>query len=154
MTLYGLSALIPLYLCTIFVLPIRTLDLHAFPFRMSDHFANTFLSNIISPAIPPSTHIQCISNFFTLQPLPAEHIWYTAYQQDFDTKLFIDYFTINAPLDQSTILNLLEAYRTALSRNQLGHLEGRLVYYEQLYFANKHIYRTVVPLSPRHKMTY
>ena len=84
--------------------------------------------------------------------MPAKHTWHTAYQQDSDTKNFIDHFTLNAPLDQSTILNFPEVYRTARSRNQLGLLEGRLVYYEQLSFAIKHISRIVVPLLLRHKI--
>ena len=118
LTLYGLSALIRLYHYTIFAAQIRTLVLHTLPFRVSHHIANNFRSDIIPPAIPPPTHIQCISNFFTLQPLPVNDTSHIAYQQDSDTKLFIDHFSINAPLDQSTILTLLVAYHTALSRNQ------------------------------------
>ena len=152
LTLHGLSALVPLYPCTIFALQIRTLVLHTFSFRVSNYIANNFFSNIIPPTIPPPHHIQSISNCFILQPLTAKHTWQTAYQEDSDTKIFYDHFTLNAPLNQSTILNLPEAYRTALSCNQLGLLEGRLVYYEQLSFANKHIYRIVVPLLLRHKI--
>ena len=92
-------------------------------------------SKIIQPTITPSTHIQCISNCFTLQPLLVKHTWYIAYQQDSDTKLFIDHLSINVPLSQSTILKLPTAYRTALSRNQLGLLGGHLIYYEQISFA-------------------
>ena len=55
LTLYGLSALIPLYPCTISVLQIRTLVLHTFPFRVSNHITNNFLSKIIPPAISPPT---------------------------------------------------------------------------------------------------
>ena len=84
--------------------------------------------------------------------MPAKNTWETAYQQDSDTKNVFDHFTLNDPLDQSTILNLPVAYRTALYRNQLGLLEGRLVYYEQLSFTNKHICRIVVPLSLRHNI--
>ena len=152
LTLYGLFSLNPLYHCTISALHIRTFVLHALPFRVSNHIANNFFFDIIPPAIPPPIHIQCISNCFTLQPLPAKHTWHTAYQQDSDTKFFIDHCTLNAPLDQSTILNFQAAYRIARSRSQLGLLEGRLVYYEQLSFAIKHISRIVVPLLLRHKI--
>ena len=62
--------------------------------------------------------------------MPAKYTWYTAYQQDSDTKICIDRFSVNTLFDQSTILILQLAYRAALSRNQLGILEGRLVYYE------------------------
>ena len=79
--------------------------LHTLLFRVSNHIANNFISNIIPPEIPPPTNIQCISNCFTLQPLPAKHTWHTAYQKDSDTKKIIDHFTLNAPLDQSTIHN-------------------------------------------------
>ena len=130
LTLYSLSALISLYPCTISAEQIRTLLLQTLPFRESNHVANKFLSNIIPPAIPPSTHIQCLSNCFTLQTMPAKYTWYTAYQQDSDTKIFIDHFSVNTSFDQSTILTLQLAYRAALSRNQLGILEDRLVYYE------------------------
>ena len=60
---------------------------------------------------------------------------------------FIDYFSVNPPLDQSMICTLPTAYRTAFSRNQLELLEGRLVYYEQISFANKYICRSIVHFS-------
>ena len=66
-------------------------------------------------------------------------------------KLFLDHLSNNAPLDQSTIRTLLAAYRTAIAWNQIGLLSGRLVYYEQIYFAHKHICRIVVPLLLRRK---
>ena len=122
------------------------------PFHVSNNIANNFLFNIIPPAIPPPPHVQCVSNYFTLQPLSAKHTCYTAYQQDSDMKIAIDRFTLNVQLDQSTILNLPAAYRTYLLCNQLGLLEGCLVYYEQLSFANKHICRIVVPFSFRPKI--
>ena len=119
---------------------------------MSHHIVNSFLSNIIPPVTPLPNHIQCISNCFTLQPLLEQHTWYTAYQQDSDTKLFIDHFSINDLLDQFTILFLPKAYYTALFRNKLRLLEDRLVYYEYISFVNKNICRIVVPFSLRHKI--
>ena len=91
------------------------------------------------------------SNCFTLHPLPAKHNWDEVYQNDSDTKLFLDHLSINAPLDQSTICTLPAAYRTVIARNQIGLLSDRLVYYERITFANKHICRIVVPLSLRRK---
>ena len=70
----------------------------------------------------------------------------------FRHKTFIDHFSINASFDQSTILTLPKAYRTSLSLNQLELLEGRLVYYEHIFFVNKHICRIVVPFPFHHKM--
>ena len=61
------------------------------------------LSDAVPPAIPLPPHLQCISNCFTLQPLPAKHNWEEAYQQDSETKVFLDYLSINDPIDQSTI---------------------------------------------------
>ena len=149
--LYGLSCLIPLYPHSLSAIEIRTLVLHVLPLRTSKHIATTFLSDVVPPAIPPPTHLQCLSNCFTLQPIPARHNWDEAYQQDAETKIFLDHLLINAPLDQSTIRTLPAAYRTAIARNQIGLLSGRLVYYEQISFAHKHICRIIVPLSFRRK---
>ena len=148
---YGLSCLIPLYPCTLFAIQIRTLVLHVLPPRISHHIAQTFLSGVVPPNIPPPTHLQCISNYFTLQPLPTQHNWDEAYQNDSETKLFLDHLSINAPLDQSTIRTLPAAYRTAIARYQIGLLSGRLAYYEHITLAHKHICRIVVPLSLRRK---
>ena len=68
-----------------------------------------------------------------------------AYQQDSDTKLLIKVFSIDSPPAQLTILKLPVVYRTVNSRNQLGILKDHLVYYEQIFFANEHICRIVVP---------
>ena len=43
------------------------------------------------------------------------------------------------------------AYHTIIGRNQIEFFGGRFVYYEQISFANKHIYRIVVSSSFRHK---
>ena len=88
LALYRLSALISLYPCTISALKIPTLVLHTLPLRVLLHIANNFLSNIIPLTIPPPPHIQCISNWFTLQPLPAKHTWHIAYQQDSSQLMF------------------------------------------------------------------
>ena len=88
--------------------------------------------------------MQCISNCFTLQQLPAKHTLHIVYQQDSNTKLVIDNFFINNPLDQSIILKMLAAYITDISCNQLGVLEDRLVYYDQITFVHKHICRIIV----------
>ena len=126
--------------------------MHILPPRISHNIAQTFLSDTVPPTIPLPTHLQRISNCFTLQPLPAQHNWEEAYQKYSETKLFLDHPSINAPLDKSTIRTLPAAYRTAIARNHVGLLSGRLVYYEQFYFAYKNICRIVVPLSLRRKI--
>ena len=81
--------------------------------------------------------------------MPAQRNREEAYQQDSETKLLMNYLSITTPLDQSTIRTLPAVYRTAITRNQIGLLSGRLVYYEHIFFAYKHICRIVVRLSPR-----
>ena len=76
-----------------------------------------------------------------------------SYQQNSETKRFLDHLSINAPLDQSNIRKLPAVYRTAIAWNQIGLLSGRLVNYAQISFANKHICRIVIPLSFRHKVS-
>ena len=61
--------------------------------------------------------------------------------------MFIDRLSINVPLHEPTILKLLLAYRSAIVRNLLGLLEGRLVYYEPIPIVTKHICRIIVPAS-------
>ena len=61
--------------------------------------------------------------------------------------MLIDHLSINSPLDQPTILQLPVAYRSAIARNLLGLLEGRLAYYDPVPTVSNHICRIVVPLS-------
>ena len=58
--------------------------------------------------------------------------------------------SINTPLDEPSIIKLPAAYRTAIVRNLLGLLEGRLVYYEPLHIVTKHICGIFIPKSLRH----
>ena len=152
--LYGLSCLIPLYPHTISAKQSRTLVLHVLPLRVSQHIANTFLSDAVPTTIHPPPHLQYISNCFTLQPLPARHNWDEAYQQDAKTKTFLDHLSINTPLDQSTIRSLPIAYRTDIAQNQIGLLSGRLVYYNQISFAHKYICPIIVPLFLRRNFLF
>jgi len=89
---------------------------------------------------------QCVSHCFTLQPMPAITRWKKTYHDDPDTRVLIDRVSINSPLDQPTILQLSAAYRSAIARNLLGLLEGRLVYYDPAPTVSNHICRIVVPL--------
>ena len=59
----------------------------------------------------------------------------------------IDRLSIYAPLDEPTILELPTSYRTAIDRNLLGLLKGRLIYYESIPTITKHICRIIVPTS-------
>ena len=63
----------------------------------------------------------------------------------------IDRLSINAPLDDPTIFNILVTYRTAITRNILGLLEGRLVYYEPIPTVTKYICPVIIPTFLRHK---
>ena len=59
--------------------------------------------------------------------------------------------SINAPLDEHAILKLFPAsYRTAIVRNLLGLLQGRLVYYEPIPSVTKNNSRIIVLTSLRH----
>ena len=63
--------------------------------------------------------------------------------------MLIDRLSINAPLEGTIILHLPAAYRTAITHNLIGLLEGRLVYYEPVPAVTNHICRIIVPLSLR-----
>ena len=115
--MYGLPNLINLYPSHLSAKQIRTLVLHTLPATVSNHIATTLISDVVPPAIPPSSSIQCISNFFTLQPVPDKINWDNAYQQDSETKLILDHLSVNAPFGQTTIVNLQAVYRTAIARN-------------------------------------
>ena len=85
--------------------------------------------------------------------MPNKSNWDTAYQQDPEVKLLLDHLSVNAPFGQTTIVNLSAAYHTAIARNQIAFLGGRLVYYEAISFANKHICCIIVPPSLRHVLS-
>ena len=51
-----------------------------------------------------------------------------AYYDDPHTRMLIDRLSINSPLYEQTILHFPASYRSAIVRNLLGLLEGRLVY--------------------------
>ena len=61
--------------------------------------------------------------------------------------MLINRLSINSPLDQPTVLQLSAAYRSVITRNLLGLLEGHLVYYDPIPTVSNHIFRMVVPLS-------
>ena len=119
LTLYGLPYLIPSYPCIISTAQIRILLLHVLPLQFSHHIAKIFLFKALLSAIPPPTHIQCIGNCFTLQPLHVKHNRGEVYQQDPETTLSIYHLSINARLDQSTILKFPAVYRTSIARNKI-----------------------------------
>ena len=76
-----------------------------------------------------------------------------AYHDDPDTRVLIDRLSINSPLDQPTILQLPAAYRTAIARNLLGLLEGRLAYYDPAPTVSKQIFSYCRPtFSPSHNL--
>lgn len=64
--------------------------------------------------------------------------------------MLIDYLSINDPLDKPIILDLPVAYFNAISRNIVGFLKGRYVYYAPIPTVVKHICRIVVPTLLHH----
>ena len=123
---------------------------------MMHHLSHVFLSHIVPPIISSSIQIkcvrvntECIIHCFTLQPLPATDQWRRNYNDDPYTKVLLDRLSISTPLDKQTIFHLSAACRTAIARNLLNILEGRLVYYEKVTTVTNHICRIVVPISLR-----
>ena len=149
LTVYGLYILTPFYPTILSFTQIRSLALHILPSCVMKHISHTFFFRIVPPAIPSYLTHQCISNCFTLQPLPAQDQWDCAYQADPDTKVSI-YRSINTSLDEPTIFKLSVAYRTVIVRNLLGILEGRFVYYEPIPTITNYICRIILPTSLRH----
>ena len=148
--------MIPLYPTLLSSIQIRSLVLHIIPLPIMHHLSHAFLSHIVPPIILSSiqtkyvrVNTQYINHCFIFQPLPVIDQWTRAYNDDPYTKVLLDRLSISTPLDKSTILHLPVAYRTAIARNLLGILEGRLVYYEKVATVTNYIYRIVVPISLR-----
>ena len=151
-SLYGLSVFIPFYPTVLSSIHIQSLVIHVPLLRVIKHISRTFLFYIAPP--PPliyssPTH-QFIKNCFTLQPLPVKDPCDFDYQADPDTKVLIDRLSINASLDEPTILKLPTTYSTTTVGNLSGSPEGRLVYYEPIPIVTKHICSIVDPTSLRH----
>ena len=131
--------------------------LHILPLPIIQHITHTFLSHIVPSIIPSylqtkraSVNTQCISHRFALQPLPASDQWTRTYNDDSHTKVFLDRLSISSPLDKPIILHLAAPYRTTISRNLSGLLEGQIVYYESITTVTNHICYIFVPTSLRH----
>ena len=82
--------------------------------------------------------------------LPVKDQLDYVYQVDPDTKVLLDCLSINAPLDEPTILQLPTPYRSAITRKFLGLLEGRLLCYKPIPTVTKNMCRIIVPTSLRH----
>ena len=156
LTLYGLIALIPLYLIINSSIQIRLFILYILTFPGMQHITNIFISHIVPSIIPSAHHTKCISintqyiiHRFTLQPLLATNQWTRAYNNEPHTKVLLGRLSISAPLDKPTILHLPVVYRTTIARNILGILEGWLIYYELISIVTNHICRIVVSTSLR-----
>ena len=142
---YVLSALIPFYPTILPSKQIRSLVLRILLLRVMKH-----ISHMSPPTISSSPTHQCISNCFTLHPLPVKHQWDCTYQAELVTKVLMKRLSINVFFDESTILKILIVYRTAIARHLLGLLEGRLMYYEPIPTVTKHICHIIVPTSLHH----
>ena len=77
--LYHLLSFISLYSSFLSSIAIKYLVFHTLPLSLSRHMASVFLSTILPPLIHPPVIHQNISSCFTLQPLPTQHTWSTAY---------------------------------------------------------------------------
>ena len=71
------------------------------------------------------------------------------YQVEAYTKVLVDRLSINTPLDEPTITQLLVTYCTVIVRNLIRLLKGYLVYYELIPVATKNICSYHCPLSLR-----
>ena len=118
------------------------------PLCITTHRAHT-PSVIVPPTISPPNHIHCVSIFYTFQSLPNKYQWNEVYQIDSDNKFLVDHLSIQASLDEPSILKIPVVYHTSGSCNQIRLFEGRFVYNKQIHLATKNIYRIVVPLSLR-----
>ena len=154
LTVYGLYILTPFYPTILSFTQIRSLALHILPSCVMKHISHTFFFRIVSPAIPSYLAHQCVSNCFTLQPLPVKDQWDCAYQVDPDNKVLIERLSINDPTDEPTILKLLAVYCITITRKLLGLLECRLMYYEAITTVTKYVCRIIVPTSLRHTISY
>ena len=144
LALYRFDTLIPLYPTIVSFDQIRSLVLHTIPFHVMHHLTTTLF--IVYPIIssPHNTgyiniNIQCVSPFFTLQPMPATT----------HTRVLSDRLSINSPLHKPTILQFPATYRSTITRDLIGLLEGRLVYYDPETTVTNHMYRIVAPFSLR-----
>ena len=63
--------------------------------------------------------------------------------------MLLDHLSINALMNNPTILQLSTAYCTAIARNRLSLLQGQLLYYEHIHAFIKHICHIAVPVSPK-----
>ena len=64
--------------------------------------------------------------------------------------MLLDCLSINALLDEPTILQLPTPYRSTITRKFLGLLEGRLLCYKPIPTVTKNMCRIIVPTSLRH----
>ena len=153
-TIYNLSPIIPFRPSFISSDQIRNLVLHTLPSCLSTHIANTFLSYIIPPPIPPHILHQSLSSCFALQPLPAKNQWPAAYRDDSDTHFIMKYLRHNAPMHKLCGNKLDVTYRHAIANNLLCIINDRLVYIEPVTVSTNHICRIIVPLSLRRIILY
>ena len=64
--------------------------------------------------------------------------------------MLVDLFSVNAPLDELTILKLPTSYHTTIACNLLGLLKSRLVQYAPISTVTKYICRIIVSTPFRH----
>ena len=62
--------------------------------------------------------------------MPSSSTWKDAYHADKDTAIIMKHLLYHQPFEKGTLSSLLSQFRSTLANNNLGIVEGRLVFYE------------------------
>ena len=90
------------------------------------------------------------SHYFHLQPIPSSSTWNDAYAADKDKSAIMQHLLYHQPFEKATLSSLPAQFRSAIANNNLGIVEGCLVFYETVITTANKIYRIVVLVSLRH----
>ena len=149
LTLYNLHHLIPLYPSILSKSSIRQLILHILPSCLAQELLSILpLPNLYQSTIT-SQH-KFISHYFHLQQIPSFSTRKDAYTTDKDTSAIMQHLLYHQPFEKTTLSSLPAQFRSAIANNNLGLVEGRLVFYETVITTANKICRIVVPVSLRH----
>ena len=148
LTLYNLHHLIPLYPSILSKSSIRQLMLHILPSCLAQELLSILpLPNLYQSTIT-SQH-KFISHCFHLQPMPSSSTCKDSYATDKDTATIIQHLIFHQPFENTILSSLPAQFRSAISNNNLGIVEGCLIFYETVIPTAKKICRIVAPVSPR-----
>ena len=82
--------------------------------------------------------------------MPSSSTWKDAYDADKDTSIIMKHLLYHQPFEKGTLSSLLSQFRSTLANNNLGIVEGRLVFYETVITTANKINRIVVLVSFRY----